>query len=602
MLPSRQFPRLQGLALASLALLRSSGTHKLLSIALCLAWPLPAMARPIIEAERNNGRTLIAETNPAQVFELPKLTIEGAPDYPLPEDWLYAELAGFEVLSSLSARETSRLLKNFQLLRLAVEVALPELQPSPGGPPAVLVICGRGGDFRRFLPANQADDSYRTDHLLLETGARRALVINAALARLDLDGMSDSPPATTAPPFEDDADDPGTGTEIGATVETNPYQALRRAYFRQRLRGHTGGARLPWLEEGLVQLCAAIEYRPDLIVLGQVGDSGGGERPGAFNTVLRQRALVPMAEFFAGDKAGSDLIWSAQAYAFVHYFLHGGDSHRREQFARFVAAAAGGPVTEEMTRRHLGLDYRQLGLELRAHVDFTAYRHTEFRARRGGGLPRPPAITVQPAKDADAGRLVGEVLLLGGHPVQARWVLQAAVSRGESDPRLLATAGRALVETGEPAGGFKVLERAVAARVDRSDAYLLLARQRQSALPPPPAGGWPATVLAPVTEPLEAACRQAPPDAEVFTLLADWWLRCADAPTRETLGRLNAGVLQFPRHAGLVVRAAELNRRHGDPAEAREIVRYGLATFTQPAVRAALEAVARQLPASESSR
>lgn len=530
------------------------------------------------------------------VFELPKLTVEGAPEYPPPEDWLHAEVPGFDVLSSLPARETARLLADYQLLRLALDVVLPGFQPPVAGRPSVLILCGRGADFRRFLPTDRTDDAYRTDHLLLERGGRRALIVNAAIARLDLAADGAAPAAVNAPIAEEAATglDTGLDLEIGATVETNAYRAFRRAYFRQVVRRHSGETLLPWLEEGLVQLCAAIEYRSDLIVFGKVG--GGDGRAGSFNTILRQRSLMPMAEFLAHDGAGSDAGWSAQAYAFVHYCLFGGDAGRREAFHRFIGEAARGPVTEETVRTCFGLDYRELGRELRAHVDFTAYRHTEFRAGKGGGLPRPRPVAVVDAPAAKAAVLVGETLALAGRGAEARLVLQAAVVRGGSEPRLLASLGRELLAAGDSVRGARLLEQAVAGRVDRAEAYLLLARQRQAALPAAPATGWPGPELQPLIGLLETACRQAPPEAEVFTLLADLWLRCADGPSRESLGLVNAGVLRFPREPGLIVRAAELNRRHGDPAEAREIIRHGLAVFTQPTVRAALEAIARRLP------
>jgi hypothetical protein len=61
------------------------------------------------------------------VVELPEFVVTETMILPAPESWKYAAIPGYEVLSSLSARETRRFVNDFQLLQQVVEVVWPAL-------------------------------------------------------------------------------------------------------------------------------------------------------------------------------------------------------------------------------------------------------------------------------------------------------------------------------------------------------------------------------------------------------------------------------------------------------------------------------------------
>jgi hypothetical protein len=61
------------------------------------------------------------------IVELPKFEVTDSRLLPPPEKWLYAEIPGFEILSSLSKRATQRFVHDFLLLQEAMNVIMPGL-------------------------------------------------------------------------------------------------------------------------------------------------------------------------------------------------------------------------------------------------------------------------------------------------------------------------------------------------------------------------------------------------------------------------------------------------------------------------------------------
>jgi hypothetical protein len=101
-----------------------------------------------------------------------------------------------------------------------------------------------------------------------------------------------------------------------------------------------------------------------------------------------------------------------------------------------------------------------------------------------------------------------------------------------------------------------------------------------------------------VFTPLAAARAQDPPLAEVYTLIADVWAACAQAPTRDQLAVLEQGVRSFPRDAELVYRTAALNVRHGHADTARWLITLGLTLAADDAVRTRLEELRSRISAA----
>ena len=511
---------------------------------------------------------------PDEIVELPKFEVTDSRILPPAESWHYAAIPGFEVLSNISARETKRFVSDFLLLQEAVDVLMPGLNRGSVAVPTSLVLCGRGNGFNRFMPDDRGDDVYRTNSLFFDDPERGAIVVDFALAELQLDAST--------------------------SIESDPYRGFYKEYFRHLIRHQMGRKPLPWFEEGLVEMFSAIDFSKKWITFAQIGDGFGGGKDNDFNQMLSQRGLMSFPELFGREAVTSDYLWSAQCYAFVHMCLYGRGQRYQQGFVKFVMRLDSEPLTEEMFKECLGMSFKDMGIELRGYLDFTDHKYIQFSAKKGQALPEPPPVTLRDATEAESGRIVGETLRLGGHSAAAHLSLIAPYIHGSRDSQLLAALGLDERAAGHDERAAKFLLAAMQAKVPRPRAYLELARLRYTAANQAAAtheGRWlNAAQAAQVLEPLNAARSQPPPMGEVFELIAEVWSHSAQPPTRDDLKVINEGVNTFPRRPLLLARAADLNLRHGNPEDARKIITYGLRVVGNSPARLALESLRAELP------
>jgi hypothetical protein len=245
------------------------------------------------------------------IIELPKFEVTDSRVLPAPEKWRYAAIPGFEVLSSISVRATTRFVKDFFLLQAAINEIMPGFRASDVAVPSSLILAGGGKGFDRFLPTQREEERYRTNSLFFDDPERGAIVVDFALGELQL--------------------------EDNTTEEADPYRGFYKEYFRYLIRKQTSGKPPPWFEEGLVQLFASIDVTKKWINFAQVGDGFGGPRTGDFNRLLSQRALMSFPELFADPPVQTGTFWSAQAYAFVHMCLYGRGQKYQKGFITFLS-------------------------------------------------------------------------------------------------------------------------------------------------------------------------------------------------------------------------------------------------------------------------
>jgi hypothetical protein len=487
------------------------------------------------------------------IVELPKFEVTDSRLLPPPEKWLYAEIPGFEILSSLSKSATQRVVKDFLLLQEAMNVIMPGLRAGPVSVPTSLILPGRGDAFSRFMPSNRGDDRYRTNTLFFRDDERGAIVVDFQLAELQL--------------------------EDNTTLESDPYRGFYREYFRFIIRRNVGNKPPAWFEEGLVQLFASIEFQKKWINFAMIGDGFGGERTGDFNRLLHRRSILPMKELLADPPRRRGTFWEAQAYAFVHMCLYGRNLKYQRPFLEFITRLDREPLSEELFKECFKMDYKKMGLELRGYLDFTDHKYMQYAAKKGQALPEPPPFELRDAPDAVVGRITGEALRLGGHVSQAQNALIAPYVRGERDPRLLAALGLNEKFAGNDDRARKFLEAASNARVDRARAYLELARLRLDAARAKPGGKGDQldeNQVASVLTPLFTARKTPPPMAEVYSLIAETWSLSAAPPQEEHLEVVLEGVRTFPRDTALVMRATLLAAKRGFPERAAELARLGM--------------------------
>ncbi len=523
-------------------------------------------------------------------IDLPEYAVFADRELPPPEQWFYARIDGFEVLSNASEGATTHLLTEFQRFSHALSLVWPGMQ-ADNTAPAALIVCGSGRKFEEFLPDNLRQAERATTSLGFRKGEQAAIILDHQTKILNLamaEDVSAAPLAATA------------GFEVDST------QQLYRAYIGFLLAGREL-APPPWFAEGLSQLFTNLRITETEISVGRVENpnlaAASGDRD--FNAALARSALMPMAKLFAvtaesitaQNPLNSD--WAKQCYAFVHWGLYGGYGRHQKEFVTFVARLGREPPNEALFQECFKLTYAEMLAELRAHIEFTRTKFAGVRAGKGRKIPEPPAVAVREATEAEIGRLKGDTLMLAGNASAARTALLDAYRRGAREGNLLAAFGLNELAAGEPARARKLLEAAAAGNAVRPRAYVELARLRLAeglALPAAGNGRLSMEQTANVLEPLFAARAQIPALPEVYELIAATWGACAVAPAAPHLEVIEEGVRKFPRTPALVYRAAELRAKGGFVAEAHGLVRLGLRVAEDADMRAKFEQLAASLP------
>lgn len=541
-----------------------------------------------------------AESKP--LVTLPPFVVEEAAQ-PLP--WRYTEVAGVEVLSCCPDPLTRRLVANhFRLHALLGELLPAALQLKLSGPNTLLFV-----DSARQPPTSQEVVA----HMALSAVDQQALD-NVAVPIDDgrLRRRAPPPRYTFLPNlrlWDRDAQ------ALFAIVKESEFDANRVAlsseYVSYILRNRLP-ALPPWFVSGILSLHARAAFSEDALTLEPVDWLSEGGSAALRGGPTANRALLPLADFFAGELAAADpapgeglSLWQAQAALFVRWGLAGRGSPRRTALWKFAERAALEPVTENLFRECFGLDYAT------ARQQLTLYLPEAMREKlvlRPGQRPRAPDYALRAATEVEIARLKGDwerleigfvkaqfPALTAKYVDQARRTLRRAYDRGSRDPALLTAMGLGEVDAGDDAAARELLEDAATrTKTLRPRAAYELARLRLAALDTASTGGGRRLTPAqanPVLTLLFATREQQPPLPEVYTLIAEVWAASAEPPTRDQLAVLEQGVRLFPRHGDLVYRTAELNVRHGFSDTARWLIKLGLTLAPDAAARTRFEAL-----------
>lgn len=527
--------------------------------------------------------------------------------------WRYADVAGVEVLSSCPERLTRELIANHHRLHVLLgELLPPALQLNMTEPQTLLFVDS----------AQQPPTSQEVVAQLALTAAEQDR-LDDTVVPLDDGRLRRRPPPpryTFLPNLR--LWDRDTGT-LFVMVREREFDANRVAltpdYVAYVLRNRLP-ALPPWFISGVLTLFERARFAEDTLTLDRLdwlSESGSA----ALKTGPEaNRALLPLAGFFAGDLSAGDptpgdslSLWQAQAALFVRWGLGGRGAPRRAALGTFAARAAVEPVTEALFQECFGLDFATTQQQLTTYLP-EAIR--EKLALRPAQRPRPPDYALRPASEVEISRIKGdwerlEIGYVKAHfPAlaqkyldQARRTLMRAYDRGSRDPRLLAAIGLCEVDAGNDLAAREFLEAAAArSKTLRSRAWFELARLRLAAFGAPRAGAGPRLTPEQASEvftPLSAAREQDPPLAEVYTLIAEVWVVCAQAPTRAQLAVLEEGVRAFPYRTELVYRTAELNIRHGFTDTARWLITLGLTLAPDAAARTRFESLQARVNAAK---
>jgi len=517
-----------------------------------------------------------------------------------PLRWRYAEVAGWELLSSCADRLTRELVSNHHRLHVLLgELVPPSLRFATTERQALLFV-----DSAQ-LPLTSPEVLAR---LALTTAEQERL--DEPAVPIDDGRLRRRPPPpryTFLPNLRLWDRDSGT---LFAIVKESEFDARRVAltadYVAYLLRNRLPELP-PWYVSGVLTVFSRARFTEDALTLDRLD---WPPKPGI--AVLKggpeaNRDLLPLADFFAGsslgDQAQGEALspWQAQAALFIHWGLGGRGAPRRAALWKLVERAAVEVVTETLFQECFGLDFATAHRQMTEHLREAMSDRLVLRPAERLRLPDYP---LRVASDVEVARIKGdwERLEIGyvtaQFPVlgpkyveQARRTLRRAYDGGSRDPRLLAVMGLCEVDAGNDSAAREFLEAAAAGGQSlRPRAWYELARLRFAALGARREGaGLTSDQAGGVLTPLLAAREQSPPLAGVYELIAEVWTASAQAPTRDQLAVLEQGVRLFPRRTDLVYRTAELNVRHGFTETARWLIALGLALAPDAAARARFE-------------
>lgn len=571
---------------------------------------------------------------------LPEFEVLEGRMLPPPESWRYAERPGIEILTNASDDATGRLIRRFEMFKLALTLIWRADAAEPV--PTRLVICGRDRKFDTLVPIEEATPSTARISVFMRDEEQAAIVLDMQTTEIHLldlgngtglsggEGLIEVAGARTAAPAS--AGDRGI-----ASFAADPYRQLYREYVHY-LMSRSRQRPPAWLEEGLSQIVMAMRFDRTTIEFGKVADldivgaaasfstgnaaadaaleanSGGAPAGGGldapvedrdFNAALRNRALIPWPRFFAVQHNDSvalnplgNNLWAKQAYAFVHMCLYGLNKKYQKPFLTFVERSGREPVSEAMFEACFGKNFRGMEQVLRNYIRATDHKSERFKVR-GEGMPEPPPLALRDASPAEIGRIKAETMKLAGRDDQARLELIAPYKRGELDGDLLGALALEESAAGHTDAARPLLEAAVYRKARRPRVYLELAAIHLAAAKKHPEGegGRLSRVQTAAVLRLLFSARERPPALPaVYALIAETWAASEAAPKRANLEVLDDGVRQFPRDIPLISSAAELNARHGFAAAAAALATHGLKLPLDAVTRARFEELRAAAP------
>jgi hypothetical protein len=548
----------------------------------------------------------------SDVVELPTLSVTDTRELPQPEKWRYTRIGNFEAISSASDRESRRLLRDFEMFRLALGIAWPMEFRQP--PPSSIILCGRTRDFQQFLPPQEKKSSDNRASLTLNNHEQAFIVLDLATKTIALD------PST----IEISADAP-----IPTDFDVDHYKQLYREYVRY-LFSQSVNRPPVWLEEGLCQIVMSMEFDKRLIIFGRIDNPNevsaaqamansqnqaaveAGDTPSAtapvedldFNAALKRRRLLDFDAFFGVDRDAEvarnplgNNAWAKQSYAFVHMCLYGRGGRYKEAFNKFSQRAAKERATEAMFEECFGKPYKKFLTDLRGYIEFTDYKYQQIKIT-GKETLETPLPEMRDATEGEYTRIKGDAFRLAGNTAAARDALVAAYIRGERDQPFLSTLGQAELAAGNTERARKFLEVS-ALKSTRPSVLVDLARLRLDearANPASPNKKLSATQLGSVLKPLFVARALPPPRADVYELIAAAWLAAEPAPKPENLSVLTEGLKLFPRNTALVYNTASLFAHNNNAVAARALAEHGEKIAPTDADRARFTQLKATLP------
>jgi hypothetical protein len=177
-----------------------------------------------------------------------------------------------------------------------------------------------------------------------------------------------------------------------------------------------------WFRSGLGWLIATTQVTPTRITF---ADTNG----------MLDRTVMPSLATLLDKTTALTFEEDLLSAAFTHWGLYGDNQKHAPKFMQLVQEQSQGPVSPERFQEIFGLSIKKMEMELVTYSrTFAAYKSVELH----GDLPPMPAMTIREATQSEVARLQAEAFITQGKPDLALNVLRIAYWRGEREPVMLA--------------------------------------------------------------------------------------------------------------------------------------------------------------------
>lgn len=247
-------------------------------------------------------------------------------------------------------------------------------------------------------------------------------------------------------------------TERGG--EDDPFHVIFHEYTHLLVNNNVRSGKVPaWFGEGLAEFYSTFRIEENREVTLGIPISNHVH-------FLRQQKMIPLRTLFAVDHSSPYYnerdkrgVFYAQSWALMHYFLHGKNERRQQQFADYMKKVDGVLSPEEAFQQVFGEETEAIEKELKNYIKQNSYHVRTFAFEKP--LEFDSEMTGAPISEAEAQAYLGDLLLHAHQLDRAETYLQKAA---QLDPNLTmahASLGLLRVRQDRFADARQFLERAV---------------------------------------------------------------------------------------------------------------------------------------------
>ncbi len=532
------------------------------------------------------GCQLLGQELSGELVTLPSFQVTDTRILPTAEQWRYAQVPGFEILSSASDSTSRDVIQDFLRFHRAVEVLWPMVRMN-ASVDASIILCDTGSRVKAFVPSSIIRNAQQTVSLSLEDHEHAAIVINLGAARSENNSVGSS--------------------------------KLVHHEYVHFLVNRIGPRTPDWLRFGLEAMFDTLAYTENRVGLPAISDMMKNERVAfnlrlnqaikegvsirafaskdvAYQSMLKEGIIIPLHKLFILDQdtntQSSD--WNTEqatkeSRAFIEFCLLGSKAKYREAFMKFAYLSSRSRSSEDLFKQCFSTGYEEMTALFWANTEMLSDRGFELIDKQGKVVADIAKLNLHDATDAQSSRIRAEAQRMAGRTEDGRQSLIAAYLRGQRDPELLSALGLAEHVANKDTRALIFLKRATNENTKSARAYLQLAQiQMKLWVSAPGQQKLGVDRVAILLKLLFKAKSLNPPLPEVYEAIASVWRESSVEPSRGHLQVLDQGLVLFPYDSELFLLDAQLYTRIGYLKDALQLCKIGLSWSTDVQSRSEL--------------